>query len=142
MALNDLPAGLSSGRLIAPAHAWDGDGPLTDGPVCWVSDQPVEDLPGIWGRLQAAHEVTGLRPIVLEYVDDELLPERPSDIDAVDAGWKVSVATPPTTKKQAEQAALEHLLVCPDALYQMDAWTFPEYVERILGSRIWHLWWD
>jgi hypothetical protein len=48
----------------------------------------------MWRRLQAAHQMTGLRPVVLEYVDRELLPDRPSDIDAVDAesfltdGWE------------------------------------------------------
>ncbi|GIH65395.1 hypothetical protein Msi02_62120 [Microbispora siamensis] len=271
MTLRNLPADLPPGRLLTPGGAWGGNGAWTDGPVCWVSDQPVDDLPGKWARLQAACELTGLRPIALEYVDDELLPERLSDIEAVDVenylidswkaycayreaarvtpvsydevpegvevpddpgppysvwpglasadllhadpdlvacevvateifsdpgfatphvalvpaprsadipalmgwyfdgprpaalaavlrswedrfgvrviaachgGWKVSVAAPPTTKEQAEHLALEHLLVCPDALYQVGAWTFPEYAERILGSRIWHLWWD
>lgn len=272
MALNDLPAGLPPGKLITPPRGWrSSDGPWTDGPVCWVSDQPVGDVFGMWSRLQAAHQRTGLRPIVLEYVDDQLLPQRLSDVDAADAesfiiedweaycrfreraaampesyddvpegveipddpgppysvwpglapagllqgdpelvasevvatdiasgpefasahiglvpvarsadipalmgwyvdgpspvelsavlrswedrfgarvvaavhgGWKVSVAAPPTTKEHAEHVALEHLLVCPDAVYQVRAGTFPEYVESVIGSRTWYLWWD
>jgi hypothetical protein len=271
MTLNDLPAGLPPGRLITPDRSLSGDGAWTDGPVCWVSDEPVGDVSGMWSRLQAAHQLTGLRPIVLEYVDDDLLPQRLRDIDAADAesiliegwnaycrfrekvatmhvsydevpegvvipddpgppysvwpglapagllhgdpdlvasevvgtdivsdpelasphiglvpadrsadipalmgwfyeglrpaklsavlrswedrfgarvvaafhgGWKLSVAAPPTSKEHAEHVALEHLLVCPDAVYQVRAVTFPEYVETLIGSQTWHLWWD
>lgn len=54
----------------------------------------------------------------------------------------LSVAGPPLTREHAEHVALEHLLLCPDILAGDPAWTFPSYVDLILGVDLWRFWWD
>jgi Domain of unknown function (DUF4253) len=61
---------------------------------------------------------------------------------ALTDGLYVSVAAPPLMREHAEQLALEHLLLCPDNLHTEGDWTFPDYVDRILGADLWKFWWD
>jgi Domain of unknown function (DUF4253) len=49
-------------------------------------------------------------------------------------GLYVSVASPPLDWEHGEHLALEHVLFCDDQLDNPPVWTFPSYVERILGA--------
>lgn len=73
---------------------------------------------------------------------------------AITDGLYLSVAAPPLTREHAEQLALEHLLVCSEAIGDEGGGTFPGYgtfpgngtfpgyVGRILGADLWRFWWD
>lgn len=65
-----------------------------------------------------------------------------AQVVALTGSVDVSVAAPPRTRGHAEQLALEHLLLCPDNLHNQGDWTFPGYVDRILGANLWKFHWD
>ncbi|HVD15677.1 MAG TPA: DUF4253 domain-containing protein [Actinomycetota bacterium] len=52
------------------------------------------------------------------------------------------MAAPPVTREHAEHLALEHLLLCTENLWNQADWTFPGYVDRILGAETWKFSWD
>jgi Domain of unknown function (DUF4253) len=56
-------------------------------------------------------------------------------------GLYVSVASPPLDWEHGEHLALEHVLFCDDQLDNPPVWTFPSYVERILGADLWRFRW-
>ncbi|MBD2898377.1 hypothetical protein amrb99_73470 [Actinomadura sp. RB99] len=84
-----LPAGLPSGRLVAPEEGPEGVMAL------WVSDEPRAGLGGLWCRLYDERADTGLYPLLLDTLGGQ--PTRPwhdgelfvdasvADIDALDA---------------------------------------------------------
>ncbi|MDG5806616.1 DUF4253 domain-containing protein [Streptomyces ossamyceticus] len=51
----------------------------------------------------------------------------------------VSVATPPTTEKEARHLAAEHVAFCPDTTRQA---TPDTYAKTLLGADTWTFWWD
>ncbi|WP_328917737.1 MULTISPECIES: DUF4253 domain-containing protein [unclassified Streptomyces] len=53
----------------------------------------------------------------------------------------VSVAARPDSKGEARRLALEHCLVCPDAVEQSPD-TFEEYADGLLHRTVWSFWWD
>jgi hypothetical protein len=65
-----------------------------------------------------------------------------AQVVALTDGIYLSVAAPPVTREHAEHLALEHLLLCPDNVHNRGGWTFPGYVERILGADLWAFSWD
>lgn len=58
--------------------------------------------------------------------------------------WSLIVERPPETLAAAEALAWEHLAFCPEAY---DEWglepnTIRAMAEHLIGTTIWHLWWD
>jgi hypothetical protein len=53
----------------------------------------------------------------------------------------VSVAAPPATATEAEQAAGEHFALCPDHLLQ-GAGSLDVYAQSLVGEHCWTFWWD
>lgn len=53
----------------------------------------------------------------------------------------VSVAAPPKQRSAAVHIACEHFAFAPDNIEQ-NADSFPEYVDDLIGNRLWGFWWD
>ncbi|MEV6974006.1 DUF4253 domain-containing protein [Kitasatospora sp. NPDC093806] len=78
-------------------------------------------------------------------------------IAAVLAGWErrfgarvvevgfdtlqLSVAVPPATLAEALPVAAEHTALCSDLVFQGTG-TLTAYAEQLVGSHLWHFWWD
>ena len=84
MAINGLPEDrevrlasvtLPAGKLV---RADDGSGQ----PVAWVTLEPLAEVGAVWASLSAAHQETGLVPILLSGLDGT--PERPWDCEEFD----------------------------------------------------------
>ncbi|MEU9863614.1 DUF4253 domain-containing protein [Streptomyces sp. NPDC047971] len=54
----------------------------------------------------------------------------------------VSVAAPPTTLAQAEEAAAEHFAFCPDTVLQSGPGTSASYARSLVRAHTWTFWWD
>jgi Domain of unknown function (DUF4253) len=98
------------------------------------------DLSAVVGWVAAASDVAS---------DPEVAPVLRSweqrfgaQVVALTDGIYLSVAAPPRTREHAEHLALEHLLVCPESPWNHGDWTFPGYVDRILGADLWAFGWD
>jgi hypothetical protein len=53
----------------------------------------------------------------------------------------VSVAAPPMTMEHALHVAAEHLVFCPDAVFQCSE-SFQDHAESLVGATHWGFWWD
>jgi hypothetical protein len=98
------------------------------------------DLSAIFGFAMAASDVTSDHEVstVLRSWEQRF----GAQVVALTNGIYVSVAAPPVTREHAEHLALEHLLLCPENLWNQGDWTFPGYVDRILGAELWKFSWD
>ncbi|MBX6768333.1 MAG: DUF4253 domain-containing protein [Actinomadura rubrobrunea] len=54
---------------------------------------------------------------------------------------QLSVAAPPKTIEHARRVAVEHLIFCPDNIWQ-EIGDFEEYTRRLVGAERWWFWWD
>jgi hypothetical protein len=54
----------------------------------------------------------------------------------------LTIANPPTDLEQATAIAYEHLVFCPDNIYQGRHETFEEYAASLLDLDMWVFWWD
>ena len=53
----------------------------------------------------------------------------------------MSVAAPPATMEHALHVAAEHLVFCPDAVFQCSE-SFQDHAESLVGQAHWEFWWD
>ncbi|GAA1961776.1 DUF4253 domain-containing protein [Catenulispora subtropica] len=53
----------------------------------------------------------------------------------------MSVAAPPATAEHALHVAAEHLVFCPDAVFQCSE-SFLDHAESLVGQAHWGFWWD
>ncbi|MGW3204067.1 DUF4253 domain-containing protein [Streptomyces sp. NPDC001135] len=53
----------------------------------------------------------------------------------------MSVSAPPATMEHALHVAAEHLVVCPDAVFQCSE-SFQDHAESLVGETHWGFWWD
>jgi hypothetical protein len=98
------------------------------------------DIPAVMGWLGATNHIDpGTLSAVLRTWEDRF---GVRVIGMTGATLYVSVAAPPAALEQATHVALEHLLVCPDNIYQSSAEIFPRYVTRLPGIPFWPFWWD
>jgi hypothetical protein len=83
-----------------------------------------EDVARLCAVLRSWEDRFGIRVVALGY-----------------AVLAVSVAAPPTTPRDAEAVAAEHLAFCPDTVLQGPG-TVDAYAHDLIGEHTWTFWWD
>jgi hypothetical protein len=91
MAISELPEDgeLRLGAVTLPAGKRINAAYGSGGPVAWVTFQAVPDPGTVWAALSAAHQETGLVPILLSGLGDD--PKRPWDDEEFDDPENIGV---------------------------------------------------